>query len=163
MERRVRVRPPRRIHKPEAGKEKPLVVIIDDDSVIRDTLNLVLRDKYRVKLCENGEDGVRTVDQTTETVVLDVKMPGMDGFEVYQKIKENYPDVPIIFFSGFEGLSEKMQLRKKYKPYAYFEKSGSTMELVQVIHKAVQHYEQVSKMNQVRSRLKEISEKEKEI
>jgi len=78
------------------------VLVIDDDPGIRDYLEaLVSRQGYQVFAVADGEQALRTLDETRpDLVTLDVVLPGMDGIETLQKIKQRLPDVPVVMLSG---------------------------------------------------------------
>jgi len=72
-------------------------------------------------------------------ILLDVKLPLLDGTEVYQRLKENNPDVPIIFYSAYPGNEKIAQECLELNPYAFIEK-GVTEDidrLYSLIEKAV--------------------------
>ncbi len=78
------------------------VLIVDDDADIRRTLDMILRyEKYETLLAENGGSALQQLeDPGADLVLLDVKMPGLDGIEVLTRIKENHPEVEVIMISG---------------------------------------------------------------
>lgn len=78
------------------------VLVIDDDPGIRDYLEtLVSRQGYQVFAVADGEQALRTLDETRpDLVTLDVVLPGMDGIETLQKIKQRLPEVPVVMLSG---------------------------------------------------------------
>lgn len=118
--------------------ERPVVLVIDDDPNILDALEHVLRTKYRVRLSSSGERGLTLVDEFVSVVVLDVKMPGMDGFQVSQSINARSPQVPIIFYSAYQNILDMDQLRREHNPFGYFDKDGSIDGLLECIEAAVQ-------------------------
>ncbi len=81
----------------------PCVLVVDDDIGIRRGLRVRLESfGYRANTACNGAQAIGIVNQgTTDVVLLDVKMPGMDGFEVCETIKRTH-DLPIIFLTGAE-------------------------------------------------------------
>ncbi|MCC6643016.1 MAG: sigma-54-dependent Fis family transcriptional regulator [Deltaproteobacteria bacterium] len=78
------------------------VLVIDDDPGVRDYLEaLVSRQGYQVFAVADGEQALRTLDDTRpDLVTLDVILPGMDGIETLQKIKQRLPEVPVVMLSG---------------------------------------------------------------
>ena len=65
-------------------KEKPKLLVIDDDESIRKVLTVTLRDAgYQVSTAENGEKGLEIfADEGPEIILCDLRMPGMDGISV---------------------------------------------------------------------------------
>jgi two-component system nitrogen regulation response regulator NtrX len=81
---------------------KPRVLVIDDEPAIRDSLRMVLEyERYEVVGASNGPEGlVMAQSQRPDLVVLDVKMPGMDGLEVLRKLRTFDPTLPVVVVSG---------------------------------------------------------------
>ncbi|MEV6596288.1 response regulator [Actinoplanes sp. NPDC051346] len=79
------------------------ILVVDDDPSIRQLLTDVLEmDGHEVATAVNGPDGVRAVQEAPpDFVVLDVMMPGMDGFEVLSAIREQPGDpVPVLMLTA---------------------------------------------------------------
>lgn len=75
---------------------------MDDEEDIRDVLNLSLTDiGYTVHTAENGEKALRLFKRLQPLIVItDIKMPGMDGIELLQRIKRENPDSEVIMITG---------------------------------------------------------------
>ena len=82
---------------------KPQVLVIDDDAVIGRSFDRVLSDKgYEVSTALNGEEGLKDMENTEYDVVFtDIKMPGMDGIEVAERIKARCPWTPVVVITGY--------------------------------------------------------------
>jgi len=79
------------------------VLVIDDDAVVGRSFNRVLSDKgYEVSTALSGEDGLETLEKSNFDVVFtDIKMPGMDGLEVTERIKARCPWTPVVVITGY--------------------------------------------------------------
>jgi DNA-binding NtrC family response regulator len=84
-------------------KTKPQVLVIDDDAVVGRSFDRVLTDKgYEVSTALNGEEALKDMENTDYDVVFtDIKMPGMDGIEVTERIKERCPWTPVVVITGY--------------------------------------------------------------
>ena len=84
---------------------KPVVLIVDDDPDILELVSLTLeRDGYEVAQARNGEEALRIAsERTLHLAVLDLMMPGIDGYEVTRRLRVNDPDgtLPILILSAF--------------------------------------------------------------
>ena len=87
-------------------KEKIKIVIADDQELIRDSLKIVLStniDMEVIDMVADGREVIRSVRKAKPDVILmDVRMPGMDGVSCTQIIKENYPQIKIIILTTFD-------------------------------------------------------------
>ena len=78
------------------------LLLVDDEEGIRKVLGFALSDSgYTVFTAENGEEALNIFRKETPPIVLtDIKMPGMDGIELLQKIKHESPDTEVIMITG---------------------------------------------------------------
>ena len=80
--------------------DRPTVLVIDDDARVRELSAATLGPEYDVVLAEDGQKGLRALyEQRPDVVLLDVRMPGMSGYEVCRRIRE-VSDVPILMVSA---------------------------------------------------------------
>jgi DNA-binding NtrC family response regulator len=79
------------------------VLVIDDDAVVGRSFDRVLSDKgYDVSTALSGEEAMDTIQEHEFDVVFtDIKMPGMDGLEVTEKIKARCPWTPVVVITGY--------------------------------------------------------------
>jgi DNA-binding NtrC family response regulator len=79
------------------------VLVIDDDAVVGRSFNRVLSEKgYEVSTALNGEQALETMENKDFDVVFtDIKMPGMDGLEVTERIKARCPWTPVVVITGY--------------------------------------------------------------
>ncbi len=89
--------------------ERSAILITDDDPDIRKVLYLLLRDHYTVAQAADGAEAVSYMQAHPETdlVVLDVMMPGMDGFEACDKIRA-FSNVPILFLTAKSSEADRI-------------------------------------------------------
>jgi len=81
------------------------VLMVDDEKRFRDTTKKILMKKgFETILAENGEEALEKIKQDPDVVILDIKMPGMDGHEALAKIKKLRPALPVIMLTGHGAL-----------------------------------------------------------
>jgi excisionase family DNA binding protein len=80
----------------------PLVLVVDDDPSLREFVRLNLElEGYSVREAGSAEDALSAIDdQAPALVLLDVVMPGVDGWQMLQRMQERYGSIPVIMFSG---------------------------------------------------------------
>ncbi|MFW6134768.1 MAG: response regulator [Elusimicrobiota bacterium] len=86
------------------GKESPSVLIVDDETLTRDMLNSVLSEAgYEVKTASDGEEALKEMTGDNYNVILlDVKLPDTNGFDLCEKIKKMEPDVGVVMMTAYE-------------------------------------------------------------
>jgi two-component system, NtrC family, nitrogen regulation response regulator NtrX len=91
------------------------ILIVDDDKSIRKTLRDILEfEKYEVDEAVDGLDCIVKIKQTNfDVIILDVKMPRMDGMEAIEKIQNLTPDTPVVMISGHGNIDTAVEAVKK--------------------------------------------------
>lgn len=91
----------------------PVILAVDDTPANIDILVGLLGDRYRLKVASDGERALKLAmtGEPPDLVLLDIMMPGMDGFEVCRRLKAQgaLRDVPVIFVSALESVDEKVR------------------------------------------------------
>jgi response regulator RpfG family c-di-GMP phosphodiesterase len=92
------------------------VLLVDDDPDFVEATRVVLESKYRVIVAYNGEDGLKNVvAEKPDLVILDVVMPGRNGFEICKELKtapkyQDYCKIPVIMLTVYPDDREKARL-----------------------------------------------------
>lgn len=91
------------------------ILIIDDERAIRNSLGEILTDEgYDVDVAEDGASGLAMVDKEKYSIIFcDIKMPGMDGIEVLDKLTEMGVDAAVVMISGHGDISTAVECIKK--------------------------------------------------
>ncbi len=94
---------------------KPRILVIDDEAAIRDSLKMLLEyDGYEFVGAATGQEGLALAERDTpDLVLLDVKMPGMDGIEVLERLRVLNDTVPVVVVSGHGTISTAVEATKK--------------------------------------------------
>ena len=98
--------------------EKTLILVVDDKFSDRETLKTILEDKgYRVATAKDGTEAIEMVkSKHYDIIFLDVILPGIDGVETFEHVKEIDPDVTVIIMTGY---TEEDLVRKAVSEGAY--------------------------------------------
>ncbi len=115
------------------------VLIIDDDPLIRKTLfSHLSKDDLEVHLAEDGKEGLDEYDEKCpDLVVLDIKLPDMDGLEALRKIKERDENASVIIMTAYDDMKTTVEAIKS-GAFEYLVKPLDHVELDLTIEKAFQ-------------------------
>ena len=104
------------------SERRKTVLIIDDDEGMRDTLSAVLKGDYRLLKAATGEAALQIMEkEDVDLMMLDVRLPGIDGFQVLKIVKENYAYVEVIVISALKELDAAVEAMR-HGAYHYISK-----------------------------------------
>lgn len=113
------------------------ILIADDQELIRDSLKIVLDMNSDMEVVGVAEDGRKVLDQLNKTlpdiILMDIRMPELDGVQCTKAVKEKFPDVKIIILTTFDD-DEYVFYALKYGASGYLLKGCSVQELTAAIH-----------------------------
>ncbi len=99
------------------AKENIKILLVDDEKQFVDTLSERLEMRgFTARVAYDGPQALEMVKMPTDVIVLDLRMPGMDGFEVLKAVKKSNPDVQVIILTGHGGDAEE---KTAYRMGAY--------------------------------------------
>ena len=126
-------------HVSATSREKnPNILVVDDDRVLLDLLRKVLEKfGFKVALAASGKDAIDQVQKfVPDVILLDIKMPGMDGITLLKEIKAHDPDVEVIIITGFASLDSAVEALK-YGAFDYIKKPFDNLaQVVDAIRRA---------------------------
>jgi len=119
--------------------EKIRILVVDDEKDIRDGSERVLnRCGYRVETVSSGDRGLQAITaEPADIVLLDLKMPGMDGLEVLARIREAFPGTLVIIITGFATVDTAIEAMKR-GAYDFIPKPFDPDQLRIVVARAVE-------------------------
>lgn len=94
--------------------EKNSILVVDDEDALRTVLSSELESEgYVVATAADGDEAISVLQgKSFDLVLLDIKMPRVDGFEVLRFIKERYPATKVIMLTGFADLKNAIESKK---------------------------------------------------
>lgn len=138
------------------------ILIIDDDKIIRERLQKLLDlSDFETFIAKDGLEGLDTLEKKQpDIVLLDIRMPGMDGTQVLKKIKEKSQMTEVIMITGHGGIETAIQALKG-GAYGYIQKPIEFDELEIEINKALEKQRLVKKEKELIAALSNAVEAEK--
>ncbi len=118
------------------AQQSKTILICDDDQGMRDTIAAILKRDYRVLTVSSGEAALALVKQEdVDLILLDVRLPGISGFDVLRIVKENYSLIECIMISAINEVETAVQAMK-HGAYHYITKSFDYDELRSLVRNA---------------------------
>lgn len=138
---------------------KPTLLIIDDEESIRNTIREIFEfEKYQVEEAGDGLDGIDKIKNNKyDVVLLDIKMPEMDGMEVLEKIQVIQPDLPVVMISGHGSLETAVEA-VKMGAYDYISKPPDLNRLLVTVRNAHEKTTQNKTIKKLKKKVTGVSE-----
>ncbi|HZY10434.1 MAG TPA: response regulator [Bacteroidota bacterium] len=94
--------------------DKSRILVVDDEEALRTVLSSELTGAgYEVSSAADGDEAISIVqNKKFDLILLDIKMPKVDGFEVLKFVKPKYPAIKIIMLTGFADLKNAIESKK---------------------------------------------------
>jgi DNA-binding NtrC family response regulator len=116
-----------------------IVLVVDDEDGPRQAVRLVLESQFRVMTADGGAAALRTLEETAvDVVTLDLRMPGMDGFETLRRIHDLDPEIEVVIVSAMPPFEVALE-RSKLGAFEVVRKPFSATELVATAERAAAH------------------------
>jgi FixJ family two-component response regulator len=116
----------------------PLISVVDDDDAVRKSLQSLIRSVgFALNDFASAEDFLNSEHlRATRCLILDVRMPGMDGFELQRQLRVSHPEIPVIFITA-HGNDTACSQALKDGAVAYLRKPFSEQALLNAIEAAL--------------------------
>ena len=113
------------------------ILIVDDNNVVQDVLNEFFKDRYVVQHAPNASQALSLiVRQPPDLVLLDVKMPGLDGLSLLKSLRETGVGMPIFLMTGYDSLQVAQEALTS-GANAYLPKPFDLMHLERLVTEAI--------------------------
>ncbi len=122
--------------------QPPLILVVDDETGPRESLNIILGHKYRINTASNGTDALKEFERNEpDLVISDIRMPGMSGTTLLHEIKSRAPEIPIILITGYANL-KSAQEAVRGRAFDYIDKPYDVKEIQNLVEKALSDMEE---------------------
>jgi DNA-binding NtrC family response regulator len=132
------------------------ILIVDDEDVVRDSLSeWFSAEGYTTKPCASGKEALAAIaDAEFDLALLDIKMPGMDGMELQQRLHDADPELTIVIMTGYATVETAVQALKR-GAYDYITKPVDPDELSHLVAKALELRQAKREVDRLRESLRE--------
>jgi DNA-binding NtrC family response regulator len=81
------------------------ILICDDETGVRESLNLILEDMHELDFASSGDEAIQKVkNRKYDGILLDIKMPAKDGLETLEELRQISPDMRVIIVTGYQSV-----------------------------------------------------------
>ncbi|HUU27300.1 MAG TPA: sigma-54 dependent transcriptional regulator [archaeon] len=132
------------------------ILVVDDEKTIRNILTTLLTDEtYTVLAAGSGEESIAVVDSfEPDLILMDQRMPGVDGIEALVRIKEKRPEVTVIILTAHASIELAVEAIKK-GAYDYLSKPFDNEELLIIIRRALERNRLAGEITQLKKQLQD--------
>ena len=145
----------------DSKKNQYHLLVVDDEESVRQSLhNWFLEDGYYVKTAKDAYEALAIMEQESwHIVLLDIKMPGMDGIELQRRIKSVNKEVIIIIMTAFASVETAVKALKQ-DAYDYIVKPFNPDDLSRLIRNAIKQIELRSENIQLRQKINKLEQRD---
>jgi two-component system response regulator AtoC len=137
----------------EELKILPNILVVDDEVNVIESFKQLLEDDYKVLTATNGEEALEKVEkENLDIVLLDIRMPGMDGIEVLRRIEEMKENVDVIMVTAVNTMKTAIEAMK-LGAYDYITKPFELDEVVVPINRALEKRRLTRELSYLRSQV----------
>lgn len=118
--------------------EQSSILVVDDDQGMVDTLSDILEEKgFRVGRASDGYTAIEMIKSNgIDMVLMDIKMPGMNGIETFKKLKEIKPDIKVIMMTAY-AVEDLIEEARRLNAYVCLNKPLDVDNLLTLINEIV--------------------------
>ena len=137
---------------------KARILIVDDESVVRESLGNWFRDEgYVADVAASAKEALEKLTlQNWDVFLLDIRMPGIDGLELQRSIREAHPDATIIIMTAYASVESAVEAMKQ-GAYDYIIKPFDPDDLEHTVRKALERKQLVTENQQLRTKIDELN------
>ena len=131
----------------------PLVLVIEDEKILAESVCFYLeRHGYATAKAPSGEEGLRRAEEASPDVaIVDIRLPGIDGLEVLQRLREVTPGTEVVMMTAHASVASAVEALRR-GAFDYLGKPVDLNELRVVVDKAIAHQRLSRELSYLKSR-----------
>ena len=130
---------------------KPHILIVDDEMGPRESLKMILTPYYTVHTADRGAQAIEMLKELpVDLVTLDLKMPGLTGINVLEKVKEHDPDIEAIIITGYGSLDTAIE-GLRLGAFDYISKPFDVNHILALVRRGLERRSAKARLRQVKS------------
>jgi signal transduction histidine kinase len=142
----------------EADRERTFLVV-DDEPDILDSIQRMFRHDYRVLTAQTADEALELIEsEDVQVVMTDQRMPNTNGVEFLAKLRERYPHIVRVLFTGYSDIDHVIDAINEGHVYRYISKPWKPSELKLFVEQAFEYYESERERDRLLEQLTEANE-----
>jgi signal transduction histidine kinase len=130
---------------------KPHILVVDDEMGPRESLKMILNPYYNVHVADRGGEAIDILGKyPVDLVTLDLKMPGLSGIHVLEKVKQCDPDIEAIIITGYGSLDTAIE-GLRLGAFDYISKPFDVNHILALVRRGLERRNAKAKLRQVKS------------
>src|SRR5215204_244085 len=130
---------------------KPNILVVDDEMGPRESLKMILNPYYNVLVADRGAQAIEMLkEHSVDLVTLDLKMPGLSGINVLEKVKAHDPDIEAIIITGYGSLDTAIE-GLRLGAFDYISKPFDVNHILSLVRRGLERRTAKAKLRQVKS------------
>lgn len=130
---------------------KPHILIVDDEMGPRESLKMILNPYYTVHVADRGAQAIEMLKEIpVDLVTVDLKMPGLTGINVLEKVKEHDPDIEAIIITGYGSLDTAIE-GLRLGAFDYISKPFDVNHILSLVRRGLERRNAKARLRQVKS------------
>jgi len=131
--------------------EKANILIIDDEMGPRESLKVILKPYYNVHTAERGGQAIEMIGQVPiDLVTVDLKMPGLSGIKVLEKVKQHDPDIEAIIVTGYGSMDTAID-GLRLGAFDYISKPFDVSHILDLVQRALERRKAKKRLKELKS------------
>jgi signal transduction histidine kinase len=130
---------------------KPHILVVDDEMGPRESLRMILNPYYNVHVADRGTQAIEMLkEHPVDLVTLDLKMPGLTGINVLEKVKQHDPDIEAIIITGYGSLDTAIE-GLRLGAFDYISKPFDVNHILSLVRRGLERRTAKARLRQVKS------------
>jgi len=113
------------------------ILICDDEEGVRESLNLILGEEYKLDFVNNGNEALQYLSKANpDLIIMDIKMPKKNGLDALKELRQQKPKIKVIVVTGYQSVETAAEA-SKYGILEYITKPFESSMVKQTVQKAL--------------------------
>jgi len=133
--------------------KKATILVVDDEYGVRQSFNMIFKDQYGVLVAENGQEAIDIFTKNSiDLILLDIRLPDINGLDLLEKIKEIDPNTEVIMVTAVKEITTAVKAIK-LGAYDYIVKPFIVEDIINIVNRSLEKHSLVKQVTYLRNEL----------